>query len=47
MSVCVIVRADTTPGARDVVRQAIHAVEGESVAPLRTAWSTRVSWDPS
>ncbi len=47
MSVCVIARADTTPGARDVVRQAIHAVEGDSVAPLRTEWSARVSRDSS
>src|SRR6478752_5861761 len=45
LSVSVIARVDTTDAAGAVVRQAIHAVEGDSVAPVRAGWSARLQHD--
>jgi CHAT domain-containing protein/tetratricopeptide (TPR) repeat protein len=40
-----IARVDTTEAARTVVRQAIHAVEGDSVSLVRVRWWARVQQD--
>ena len=34
-------RADTTEPARDVVRQSVHAVEGDSSTTVRARWAGR------
>jgi len=47
LSVSVVARLDTADAARTVVRQAVHAVEGDSVAPLRARWSARLRQDAS
>jgi tetratricopeptide (TPR) repeat protein len=43
--VSVVARVDTTDAAKVVVRQAVHAVEGDSMAPVRTRWSARLQQD--
>ena len=43
--VCVPARVDTTDAARVVVRQAVHAVEGDSVAPVQARWRARLARD--
>ena len=45
--VCVAARIDTTDAARVVVRQAVHAVEGDSVGPVQARWSARLARDSS
>jgi CHAT domain-containing protein/tetratricopeptide (TPR) repeat protein len=45
LSVSAAARADTAYAAKDVVRQAIHAVEGDSIAPVRARWSARLQRD--
>ena len=45
LSVSAAPRVDTTDGATDVIRQALSAVEGDSIAPVRTRWSARVRRD--
>jgi hypothetical protein len=47
LSVPLLVRADTAPAPKDVVHQALHAVEADSVAQLRTRWSAMLQQDPS
>ncbi|HET7471111.1 MAG TPA: hypothetical protein VFJ81_15620, partial [Gemmatimonadales bacterium] len=39
--------ADTAQPARDVVRQAVHATEGDSSSALRARWAARVARDSS
>ena len=46
-SVSVVARVDSTQAAKDVVRHAVHAVEGDSAAALRTRWSARLQQDSS
>jgi CHAT domain-containing protein/tetratricopeptide (TPR) repeat protein len=45
LSVSVIAHVDSTDAARVVVRQAIHAVEGDTVAPVHARWSARLGED--
>jgi len=45
LSVSVVARADTTDPARIVVRQVLHAVEGDSIARARTRWLARLGQD--
>jgi tetratricopeptide (TPR) repeat protein len=45
LSASILARVDTTEAARVVVRQAIHAVEGDSVSLVRVRWSARVQQD--
>src|SRR5437762_751244 len=45
LSVSILARVDTTDAARHVVRQALLAVEGDSVAPIRARWSARLQRD--
>jgi hypothetical protein len=45
LSVSIFARADTADAAKDVVRRALLAVEGDSIAPVRTRWSARLEQD--
>jgi CHAT domain-containing protein len=45
LSVSAVALADTTDRAKVVVRQAVHAVEGDSIAPVRARWSIRLQRD--
>ncbi len=46
-SASVVALGDTTPAAKDIVRQAVHAVEVDSAAPLSASWSARLQHDSS
>jgi hypothetical protein len=46
-SASVVARGDTSPAAKDIVRQALHAVEVDSIAPLHRRWSARLQQDSS
>src|SRR6266540_7370754 len=39
LSVSIFARVDTTDAPRDVVRRALVAVEGDSIAPVRARWT--------
>ena len=45
LSASIFARADTVGSARDVVRRALLAVEGDSIAPVRTRWSAGLQRD--
>jgi hypothetical protein len=45
LSVSAVAPVDTTDRAKMVVRQAVHAVEGDSIAPVRAGWSIRLQRD--
>jgi CHAT domain-containing protein len=45
LSVSAVARPAPSDAAKDVVRQALRAVEGDSVAPVRTRWSARLQQD--
>jgi CHAT domain-containing protein/tetratricopeptide (TPR) repeat protein len=45
LSLSFIVRTDTTGAAKDVVRQALLAVEGDSIVPVRARWTGRLRHD--
>jgi hypothetical protein len=47
LSASAVARGDTTDAAKDVVRQALHAVEGDSIAPVRARWSSHLQQDPT
>lgn len=44
-SVAAFAGVDTTDAGRSVVRQALLAVEGDSIAPVHTRWSARLQRD--
>src|SRR5512141_259652 len=45
LSVALFARVVPTDAAKDVVRQAVLAVEGDSATPVRTRWSARLQQD--
>lgn len=47
ISASIVVPTDTANPAKTVVRQALRAVEGDSIAPVRERWSARLDHDPA
>ena len=45
LSLLALARADTTERARDVVRHAVRAVEGDSSDAVRARWAARIASD--
>jgi tetratricopeptide (TPR) repeat protein len=45
LAVSTFARVDTAGPPRDVIRRALLAVEGDSIAPVRTRWSARLQRD--
>ena len=45
LSLSLLAGADTSGAAKAVVRRALLAVEGDSIAPVRAAWSARLEHD--